>query len=97
MSDGEREELLQHYRDYRADDGEWRWNPDLYAKCAAQRLMQALGAYGYLGEVLGKREFLKHIPVAAARLRDTISRANILPTLGAVLNLNKIPDLQDQG
>ena len=92
MSDEELEELLQHYRDFRADDSEWNWNPTLYAKCAAQRLMQALGAYGYLGEVLGKREFLQHIPVAMARLRDTISKANILPDLVAVLDLNPLDD-----
>ncbi|MCB1097519.1 MAG: phosphotransferase [Verrucomicrobiae bacterium] len=97
MSDGEREELLQYYRDFRADDPEWNWDAKLYAKCAAQRLMQALGAYGYLGEVLGKREFLKHIPVATARLRDTISRANILPDLVAVLNLNPLDPLNPAG
>ncbi|HRQ88444.1 MAG TPA: phosphotransferase [Bacteroidia bacterium] len=37
-------------------------------QCAMQRLMQALGAYGFLGEVKGKREFLAHIPVAKQRL-----------------------------
>ncbi len=39
-------------------------------QCAMQRLMQALGAYGFLGEVKGKREFLTHIPVARQRLLD---------------------------
>jgi len=35
---------------------------------ALQRLMQALGAYGYLGHELGKKDFLKYIPVAANTL-----------------------------
>lgn len=89
LGTAEKEELLQHYRDCRANDPEWAWNAELYAKCAAQRLMQALGAYGYLGEVLGKREFLRHIPAATERLRQTIAGANILPELAAVLILNE--------
>lgn len=39
-------------------------------KCALQRLMQALGAYGYISEVRGKPEFLQHIPVAKKRLLE---------------------------
>ncbi|MEM6277951.1 MAG: hypothetical protein AAF733_00630, partial [Verrucomicrobiota bacterium] len=39
-------------------------------RCAMQRLMQALGAYGYLSEVKGKKEFLQHIPTAQRRLRQ---------------------------
>lgn len=97
LTEEEREELLLHYREFRANDAEWQWDATLYAKCAAQRLMQALGAYGYLGEVLGKREFLKHIPLAAERLRTVITRARILPDLVAVLNLNDIPDASPLG
>lgn len=47
----------------------------LLAQCATQRLMQALGAYGFLSEVKGKREFLQHIPTAQARLK-AISQSN---------------------
>ena len=43
------------------------WNEELRAG-ARQRLMQALGAYGFLGRVKGKSAFLQHIPVAAERL-----------------------------
>ncbi len=38
--------------------------------CAMQRLMQALGAYGFLSKVKGKTEFLQHIPSARKRLRE---------------------------
>ena len=37
--------------------------------CAVQRLMQALGAYGFLGIRKGKKEFLEHIAPAKERLR----------------------------
>lgn len=43
------------------------WQAELQA-CARQRLMQALGAYGFLGIVKAKETFLGHIPVAAQRL-----------------------------
>jgi hypothetical protein len=43
------------------------WHAELQA-CARQRLMQALGAYGFLGLVKGKTAFLRHIPVASERL-----------------------------
>lgn len=42
--------------------------------CAIQRLMQALGAYGFLGHVKGKTEFLAHIPAALERLRQSARR-----------------------
>ncbi len=40
----------------------------IYWRCAAQRLMQALGAYGFLGYERGRADFLAHIPVALPRL-----------------------------
>jgi aminoglycoside/choline kinase family phosphotransferase len=38
-----------------------------------QRLMQALGAYGFLGHVKGKSAFLQHIPVALRHLRELLA------------------------
>ena len=43
------------------------WQAELQA-CARQRLMQALGAYGFLGIVKAKKTFLGHIPAASERL-----------------------------
>jgi aminoglycoside/choline kinase family phosphotransferase len=37
-----------------------------------QRVMQALGAYGFLGHVKGKRFFLDHIPAGLAVLREIL-------------------------
>ena len=87
----ERNELLHYYREIRKDDTDWQWDATIYAKCAAQRLMQALGAYGYLGEVLGKREFLMHIQPATKRLKETVEEARILPELSDVLELSDRP------
>jgi hypothetical protein len=47
--------------------------------------MQALGAYGFLGEVKGKREFLAHIPVAKARLLELSRKEGGLAVLGDLL------------
>lgn len=38
-----------------------------------QRIMQALGAFGFLGHVKGKRSFLDHIPAGLAVLREILS------------------------
>lgn len=44
---------------------------------ALQRLMQALGAYGYLGHELGKKEFLQYIPVAGKNLVEIVSETEM--------------------
>jgi aminoglycoside/choline kinase family phosphotransferase len=54
-------------------------------QCAMQRLMQALGAYGFLSEVKGKTEFLAHIPTAKKRLLALSRKEGGLPGLAAVL------------
>jgi NDP-sugar pyrophosphorylase family protein/aminoglycoside/choline kinase family phosphotransferase len=40
--------------------------------CRLQRHMQALGAYGFLSQVKGKRYFLKHVPEALRLLKDEV-------------------------
>jgi N-acetylmuramate 1-kinase len=42
--------------------------------CAMQRLMQALGAYAYLGLVKKNRAFLAHIPPAMKSLGEVLSQ-----------------------
>jgi hypothetical protein len=50
-----------------------------------QRLMQALGAYGFLGLVKGNRHFLAHVPPALDSLRNQIADIDLLKPLGAAL------------
>ncbi|MEZ5300904.1 MAG: phosphotransferase [Verrucomicrobiales bacterium] len=54
-------------------------------KLAAQRLMQALGAYGNLGVRQGKAAFLAHVRPAVANLRLVCGREPALAPLAAML------------
>ncbi|MFZ9931774.1 MAG: aminoglycoside phosphotransferase family protein [Chthoniobacterales bacterium] len=67
IPDAERAELARFYREAAGRHDAADWENELPA-CARQRLMQALGAYGFLGRVKGKTAFLRHIPAAAERL-----------------------------
>ena len=57
----------------------------IYDRCAMQRLMQALGAYGKLGHTDGRTQFLDSIPVAVERLREVLGRIDGLGELRAKL------------
>jgi aminoglycoside/choline kinase family phosphotransferase len=81
----ERDELLSYYlerRDLRRDEAAIR---ERLRFCAMQRLMQALGAYGFLGLAKGNRSFLRHVPAAIASLRQVIADLPELDALGAAL------------
>jgi aminoglycoside/choline kinase family phosphotransferase len=67
MTAAERAELSTAYAQMAGRAGDPAW-PEEFRACARQRLMQALGAYGFLGRVKGRPHFLSHIPAAAARL-----------------------------
>jgi N-acetylmuramate 1-kinase len=74
LPEAERNELLEHYCGYKPDD-DFRKTLHL---CAMQRLMQALGAYGFLGLVKGHQHFLQHIPKAVNSLREvTVETAGL--------------------
>jgi aminoglycoside/choline kinase family phosphotransferase len=87
LRDAERAELLAYYITETIDrgvpmDADFERVLDL---CAAQRLMQALGAYGFLGCVKGRAAFLAHIPAALRSLRIVVGRIPGLEPLEAVL------------
>lgn len=84
LDDRQRERLLRYYHQrYRTDS--WENFYQIYHQCAAQRLMQALGAYGHLGRNLGKKEFLDFIPIALPRLRKILADGNLMPRLQQAL------------
>lgn len=87
LSDGERDELFLAYQKMRERSGTplRTDSEELVRCCALQRLMQALGAYGYLGLVKGNRAFLAHIPAALGSLRSIVSRIEGAEKLRAVL------------
>ena len=70
LSEAERDELLEHYCGEKpgADFLE------TLRLCAMQRLMQALGAYGFLGLVKDYKHFLQHIPRAVQSLREVVGK-----------------------
>lgn len=68
LSAGERAELLAYYASHRGQ--ELGVLKEVFYLCAAQRLMQALGAYANLSRNLGKPHYLQHIPTAVANLSE---------------------------
>ncbi len=80
MTDDERMELLQYYYKLRPLE-DWKEFQEKFREASAQRLMQALGAYGYLGLKRGLSEFLTHIPGGVANLIDATTRTVRLPLL----------------
>lgn len=83
MSEGERAGLLEFYREVSGLPA--AGNADEFVLCALQRLMQALGAYGFLGHVKGQTDFLGHIPAALERLRAAAACVPGLEPLTATL------------
>ena len=74
ISAEEREHLLDYYCELRRLAGtpvgeDFR---HVFWQCAVQRLMQALGAYGYLSIHRGKTSFRSHVPSALSRLREAL-------------------------
>lgn len=83
MTPEERGELSAIYAGL-AGRRDWEaWDRELRAG-ARQRLMQALGAYGFLGRTKGKKAFLAHLPAAAARLAELCDEPPWSPLAEAV-------------
>jgi N-acetylmuramate 1-kinase len=81
LSEAERGELLGHYCGGKVTD-EFR---EILRLCAMQRLMQALGAYGFLGLVKGHKHFLEYIPHAIQLLREVVAKIDNLQPLSEQL------------
>ena len=95
LSIDEQQHLLEFYRRIASDHPSIS-NPHaftrIYDLCAAQRLMQALGAYGFLGHQRQRDDFLVHIPVAMPRLLSVLARIPELAQLATIIqDLIKIP------
>jgi aminoglycoside/choline kinase family phosphotransferase len=59
---------------------------ETFRLCGIQRLMQALGAYGFLGLVKGNKAFLNHVPAAMTSLRSIVSEQDGLGELARTIN-----------
>jgi N-acetylmuramate 1-kinase len=87
LSAAERSELTRYYRQKQTDNGRTieRQFDDTLQLCAMQRLMQALGAYGFLGLVRGHEHFLRYVPRAVCSLREIVARIGELKPLPSLL------------
>jgi aminoglycoside/choline kinase family phosphotransferase len=75
LSRQERDYLLRYY--FERNDQGWTF-PEfekVYLECGIQRLMQALGAYGVIGVLREKKEFLRHVQPAIKTLIEVASLA----------------------
>ncbi|RQV98893.1 hypothetical protein EH220_02615, partial [bacterium] len=79
-----REELLRFYHGISSAGYSWDTFRELFLLASAQRLMQALGAYGFLGLKRGKPHFLAHIRPALDNLISVTAETDILPRLHAI-------------
>lgn len=88
LSASERATLLEDYMQLTGvtDSAEFL---RIYDLCALQRLMQALGAYGFLGLVKNRPEFLQHIPAALGSLDEVLGRIPGLESLKCLIKDKK--------
>jgi len=81
FDDRERDELLFFYYGLSKRELAWAGFRNSFWEASAQRLMQALGAYGFLGLRKGLKAFLEHIPAALRNLHRASAQAASLPLL----------------
>ncbi|MEK7196485.1 MAG: phosphotransferase, partial [Nitrospirota bacterium] len=72
LEDDMRERLLEYYLN-RIKNSASPLHPFSILPCRLQRHMQALGAYGFLSSVIGKKYFLKHIPEGLRLLKEDVT------------------------
>jgi aminoglycoside/choline kinase family phosphotransferase len=87
LAEAERAQLMAYYRARQLEngmavDGDFDFKLRL---CAMQRLMQALGAYSFLGLVKGHKHFLQHVPTAMRLLRAIVAKVDGLTELEKTL------------
>jgi aminoglycoside/choline kinase family phosphotransferase len=87
FSEQERIELARHYHRVAEDGSSFDEFENRLLRCGAQRLMQALGAYGFLGIDKQQSAFLDHIEPALTNLRWIAVERDILPALAPLLKL----------
>ena len=87
LAAAERSELICYYRQKQADNRRVNGQfDDTLQLCAMQRMMQALGAYGFLGLVRGHEHFLQYIPRAVRSLRGIVGKIEDLKPLASLLD-----------
>jgi len=81
ITDEERLDLLSCYYRMIPQKQAWEEFRSGFYEASAQRLMQALGAYGFLGLTRGRTAFLDHVPQGLSHLFSALSKIKSLPML----------------
>ncbi|NWF91630.1 MAG: phosphotransferase [Syntrophaceae bacterium] len=81
FGDDQRMELLLYYYGLSKRGLTWKEFQKIFWEASAQRLMQALGAYGFLGLRKGLKTYLDHIPSGLRNLHLATGHAGSLPCL----------------
>ncbi len=90
IPDEGREELLSFYYVLSSQELDWDAFLNAFWDAAAERLMQALGAYGFLGKVKGLKDFLGSIPPGLNNLNAALSHTPSLASLRDVTLLCQV-------
>jgi NDP-sugar pyrophosphorylase family protein/aminoglycoside phosphotransferase (APT) family kinase protein len=86
INEHERLELLRYYYDLQQRSDAWDAFQETFHEASVQRLMQALGAFGFLGRRHNRTDFLAHIPSGAQRLAEAASHSPRLPVLRSMIS-----------
>jgi hypothetical protein len=81
FSGDQRMGLLLYYYNLSKQGLSWEEFQKMFWEASVQRLMQALGAYGYLGLKKGLKAYLDHIPSGLRNLQLATSNVSSLPRL----------------
>ena len=81
ISDSGRAELLSFYYSLSDSNLDWATFERAFWGASAQRLMQALGAYGFLGLKKGLKAFLDFVPSGLRNLHHATTEVSFLPRL----------------
>jgi aminoglycoside/choline kinase family phosphotransferase len=81
LPEDEIDDLLAFYYVLSPWDLDWDTFRIYFWEASVQRLMQALGAYGFLGLTRGLKTFLHHIPAGLRNLHRAASHVSSLPRL----------------
>ncbi len=91
FSDTDRDELLSFYYGLSGRDVDRAAFGIVFWEASAQRLMQALGAYGFLGRKKGLDAFIAHIPAGLENLACATAHASSLPRLRGLVERCRAP------
>jgi len=86
LADEERLDLLAYYYGLSKSGMDWKVFQKMFWNASAQRLMQSLGAYGFLALRKNLGVFLEHIPTGLEHLIHAAQQSGSLPRLEDLLN-----------